>query len=106
MAYFDSPKNKALWDKEIARLETERERRRQNGFKPVDNTLEDEGEKSFGGKQSAKVRLITLEELERIVREKKGLAPRGRGREMAGAVKEKGSRANERDAYVLRAGDI
>ncbi len=100
--YFDSPKNKAMWEKEISRMETERERRRQNGFKPE---LKEEGEadKSSFGKISQYVRLITLEELERIVREKKGLSPKGQKKEMAGNVRQRESRVEERNGYELEA---
>ncbi len=100
MTYFDSPKNKAMWDKEITRMEAERERRRQNGFKP-DKTMEETGDqkKSLFGRISEHVRLITLEELERIVRAKKGLAPKGHGMSMAGTERVRESRVNERTEY-------
>ncbi len=34
MAYFDSEKNKAIWQKHLASLDMERQRRKENGFKP------------------------------------------------------------------------
>ncbi len=34
MAYFDSEKNKAIWEKHLASLDEERQRRKENGYKP------------------------------------------------------------------------
>jgi hypothetical protein len=34
MAYFDSEKNKAIWQKHLASLDEERQRRKENGYKP------------------------------------------------------------------------
>ncbi len=75
MAYFDSPKNQAIWDKEIAQMEAERERRRQNGFKPVEkqDAPSETGHSVFFEGERPGVRRITLKELEMIVRVKKGL---------------------------------
>lgn len=36
MAYFDSPKNRALWDRDLLGLRQERTRREANGFQPTD----------------------------------------------------------------------
>ena len=73
MRYFDSPKNRAIWEKEIARMETEREKRRQNGFKPVVLSGENR-QKSAAAMPVGAVRRINLRELEMIVRQKKGLS--------------------------------
>ena len=101
MTYFDSPKNQAIWDKEIARMETERERRRQNGFKPDSRSMETREDKrsGYGEKESPLVRLITLEELEEIVRMQKGNSSKGRQKDvMHGRSRE--SYVNERNGYV------
>lgn len=74
MAYFDSPKNQAIWKKEIERMKIEREKRRLNGFKSVSpggESGEADRELPHG------VRKIDFKELERIVRQKKGLSGRG-----------------------------
>ena len=36
MAYFDSPKNRAMWEKEMTVLRTERESRKSRGFAAPD----------------------------------------------------------------------
>ena len=68
MAYFDSPKNSAIWEKEMAGLRAERERRESGGFKPEKAGAATEESKAV---QSAKDksshhRPITLKELEAI----------------------------------------
>ena len=73
MAYFDSPKNRALWDKELESLDAERERRKEEGYRPGQDT----GSRAAGtvrGTASGryadnpKVRRITLKDLEEIER--------------------------------------
>jgi len=70
MAYFDSPKNRALWKKELESLRAERERRAANGFKPVEEEKAPEVEKAVERKGS---KLINLEQLEAIEREAGGI---------------------------------
>ena len=36
MAYFDSEKNKAMWAKRLSMLEQERDRRKAEGYRPMD----------------------------------------------------------------------
>lgn len=40
MAYFDSPKNRAMWEKEKIRLKRERESRKKEGFAMPDECWE------------------------------------------------------------------
>ena len=83
MAYFDSPKNRALWDKELESLDAERERRKEEGYRPGQDT----GSRAAGtvrGTASGryadnpKVRRITLKELEDIERQASLAANPGR----------------------------
>ncbi len=62
MAYFNSAKNRAIWEKELNMLRAEREVRRKNGFKPVENKND---ARKFTQSNPFR-RRITLEELERI----------------------------------------
>ena len=34
MSYFDSPKNRAIWERELNGLRAERERRKREGYRP------------------------------------------------------------------------
>ncbi|MGP1611596.1 MAG: hypothetical protein ACTTG8_00740 [Catonella sp.] len=34
MSYFDSPKNKAIWERELRELRKEKKKREENGYKP------------------------------------------------------------------------
>lgn len=88
MAYFDSPKNKAMWEKEIARMETERERRKENGYKVEADDVKKSEDRPL-------VRLISFEELGRKVRMKKGLAEKEN--QMTERMRE--PRVNERNGY-------
>lgn len=67
MAYFDSPKNKALWEKELVSLRQERQSRIDHGYEPhaKKNKEMDAGESPFRKK-------ITFEELQKIVEETEG----------------------------------
>lgn len=63
MAYFDSPKNRALWEKTMVGLRAERERRAATGYAPA-------GEERRGAAEAVnpfrkKVNLTQLEEIER-----------------------------------------
>ncbi len=92
MAYFDSPKNKALWDRELESLDAERARRREEGYKPQIKAAAGPGTRE---KQTdnPKVRRITLKELEEI--ERNARAEQKTGSEMsAGASK---TRQRQRD---------
>ncbi len=68
MAFFDSPKNKALWDRELENLDVERERRKTEGYKPDQvRSSKSPGEKGHRA-DNPKVRRITLNELIEIER--------------------------------------
>ncbi|MCR5626188.1 MAG: hypothetical protein K6F99_02610 [Lachnospiraceae bacterium] len=75
MRYFDSEKNKAMWDKEMDFLMSEREKRKQEGFKPTVRTTSEKAVSPEKAADNSKpgVRRINLKELERIVRERKGI---------------------------------
>lgn len=65
MAYFDSAKNRAMWNRELQELRAEKQLRAANGYKPVDKnakTQEKAGEKA----NDPRHRRIDLAELERI----------------------------------------
>ena len=61
MSYFDSPKNKALWNRELEELRLERERRAKTGYAPT----RDAAVKSSDGdmRENPSRRLIDFEEL-------------------------------------------
>ncbi len=63
MAYFDSPKNRAMWEKTMVALRAEKERRRVSGYAPVSG---DEGKlKEPVNPYRRKINLSQLEEIER-----------------------------------------
>ena len=66
VGYFDSPKNKALWEKELESLDAERKRRSEEGYKPHQKAAaaQTPGQKTEAG--NPKVRRITLKMLEEI----------------------------------------
>lgn len=35
MSYFDSPKNRAMWERELGGLREEKQKRAENGYKPL-----------------------------------------------------------------------
>ena len=76
MRYFSSEKNKAIWERKIAQMEEERERRKQGIFpdknSPKDLKLKD---------ANSLTRRINYYELEQIVRVKNGLSIEGKSRE-------------------------
>ena len=63
MAYFDSEKNKAMWQRRLAGLEQERERRVREGYKP--GTQRSEAKVTDIRQVRAGVRIITFDELVR-----------------------------------------
>ena len=71
MAFFDSPKNRALWNKELESLDAERERRRSEGYKPQREgfrvVMGGAADKNMYA-NNPKVRRINLKELEEIER--------------------------------------
>ena len=69
MAYFDSPKNKAIWKKELEGLRVERARREENGFKPeaIDRSVTEKTAERPGRRK------INLAQLEAIEREAGGI---------------------------------
>ena len=62
MAYFDSEKNKAMWQRHLLELKKEKDRRKENGYKPVPKSSNlvqhDQASEVRPG-----VRIITFEEL-------------------------------------------
>jgi hypothetical protein len=66
MAYFDSPKNSAKWEKEMASLRAERERRENGGFKPEKARNEESRTAQSVKDKNSRHRPITLKELEAI----------------------------------------
>ena len=59
MAFFDSPKNRALWERKLSVLREEKARRKTNGYSPVDR------EGKAGSRQDNPYRKrITIKELE------------------------------------------
>ncbi len=68
MAYFDSPKNRAMWERKMAGLREEKQRRKENGYTPEkkEQKRADEAENPFRKK-------IGLERLEQMERESSGI---------------------------------
>ncbi|MFI3250195.1 MAG: hypothetical protein R3Y07_04465 [Eubacteriales bacterium] len=73
MAYFDSPKNRAIWDKELVGLRQERAVREANGFQPAA-----EKEKAMEKDLNPYRKQINLEQLEAAMN--KEHVPKKRGR--------------------------
>ena len=69
MGYFDSPKNKALWEKELESLDAERRRRKEEGYKPHQQKMTSAGKSLEKAAGNPKVRQITLKMLEEIERQ-------------------------------------
>ncbi|MBO5504793.1 MAG: hypothetical protein J5969_09985 [Lachnospiraceae bacterium] len=84
MAYFDSEKNRAMWQKRLATLEKERDRRKMNGYRPNDRRAA-ETSRSLEA-ETPGVRTITFEQLvakeEQRHKEHVRLARAARQREM------------------------
>lgn len=79
MSYFDSPKNRAMWERELKGLRAEKERRAREGYEPGARGPSEGGRE----KDNPMRRRITLQELERQELEESGIrrVPRpGRGR--------------------------
>lgn len=62
MAYFDSEKNRAMWQKRLATLEKERDRRKMNGYRPSDRRAAQEALRGAEA-ETPGVRTITFEQL-------------------------------------------
>ncbi|MDO4265438.1 MAG: hypothetical protein Q4C63_03110 [Eubacteriales bacterium] len=60
MAYFDSPKNRAIWERRLSELRQEREYRRETGFRPVERS-----EAPVQTEDTPFRRRISLQELEK-----------------------------------------
>ncbi len=103
MAFFDSPKNMALWNKELANLDAERERRKKEGYKPEMKVVDGSGRVSRTTGNNPHVRRITLKELEEI--ERNARAEKNAGSEMSAgaqkkALRNKGSLSKEASAVM------
>lgn len=85
MAYFDSEKNRAMWQKRLATLEKERDRRKMNGYRPNDRRSASDMARVAEG-ETPGVRTITFEQLvakeEQRHKEHVRLARAARQREM------------------------
>ncbi|MBO7356522.1 MAG: hypothetical protein J6U50_07815 [Lachnospiraceae bacterium] len=66
MAYFDSPKNSAMWEKEMTGLRAERDRRQNEGFKPASRENTETKMEKSAKQNDPRHRAITLKELEEI----------------------------------------
>ena len=66
MGYFDSPKNKALWERELESLDAERQRRKEQGYKPHQQKAASDSQNPQKTAANPKVRKITLQMLEEI----------------------------------------
>ncbi len=64
MGYFDSPKNRALWERELSDLEGEKNRRKQEGYVP--KYKENAEKQRMPETTNPYVRRINLKELEAI----------------------------------------
>lgn len=67
MAYFDSAKNNAMWERRMAGLREERRRRQETGYMPK------EQEKAAARQENPFRRRINLEQLEKIEMEALGI---------------------------------
>lgn len=69
MAYFDSAKNRAIWERELEGLRKEKERRADRGYIPeaAEKKEKRQVSESFGRRK------INLQELEEIEREQSGI---------------------------------
>ncbi|MFR5633579.1 MAG: hypothetical protein ACLUFH_11425 [Monoglobales bacterium] len=69
MAYFDSAKNRAIWERELDGLRQEKEKRAARGYVPetVEKKEKTPVSESFGRRK------INLQELEQIEREQSGI---------------------------------
>lgn len=72
MSYFDSPKNKAIWERELRELRKEKREREVNGYKPEVGEIKDEQTKNPFRKK------ITFLELEASVAPQKKTEVRSR----------------------------
>ena len=66
MAYFDSAKNRAMWNRELAELRQEKERRAIEGYKPRSAEEIEGAQKEAKKADDPRHRKIDLAELERI----------------------------------------
>ncbi|MBR1471861.1 MAG: hypothetical protein IJ600_09510 [Lachnospiraceae bacterium] len=67
MAYFSSPKNRAMWNRELAELRVEKARRAAEGFKPKTAVQAEKEKTAVAAKgNDPRHRKINLAELERI----------------------------------------
>ena len=67
MAYFDSEKNKALWNTRMAALRQERDRRERDGYKPQNRRNPAVESLNTEATREPGVRIITFDELVRKV---------------------------------------
>jgi len=63
MAYFDSEKNKAMWEKRLSMLEQERDRRKREGYRPTERRKISSSENQAQADVKPGVRIITYEQL-------------------------------------------
>ncbi len=94
MAYFDSPKNRAIWKKELDALKAEKERRALNGYRPEEAEMHERTQVRTADRPGR--RRINLEQLEAIEREAGGI------RRVKRPVRQR-SRAKEMESAKLEA---
>ena len=68
MAYFDSPKNRAMWERRMTGLRQEKERRKETGYAP-----QQRAEKTKLGEDNPFRKKIGLARLEQIEQEQSGV---------------------------------
>ncbi len=93
MAFFDSPKNRALWERKLSVLREEKARRKTNGYSPVDR------EGKAGSRQDNPYRKrITIKELEARVegeQTRRRERPERQARQAQGAMERGGKPGQE-----------
>lgn len=83
MAFFDSPKNRAIWERRLSALREEKEERKKNGFAPTDRDAQTEYQA-----QSPPRRKITLKQLEEKELSREGIRRVKRPKRAMGAAKQ------------------
>ena len=91
MAYFDSPKNRAMWERRLADLRVEKERRKEEGYMPQEQVMND------SNPFRRRITYAQLEEQERIAMESRRVKRpvRAARREMDGVRREKSEPVKE-----------
>lgn len=96
MAYFDSPKNRAMWERRLADLRVEKERRKEEGYMPQEQTKQEQV-MNDSNPFRRRITYAQLEEQERIAMESRRVKRpvRAARREMDGVRREKSEPVKE-----------